>query len=93
MPHSFHLHGHQFQVHTVDGRPPPVQLTGWKDTLYLPPGQDVAVVVTFTGRPDPQTAYMFHCHVLRHEAEGMMGQFVVVGPGQTPNLPAGHRHE
>lgn len=25
---------------------------------------------------------MFHCHVLRHEDRGMMGQFVVVEPGE-----------
>jgi hypothetical protein len=36
---------------------------------------------------------MFHCHVLRHEDRGMMGQFVVVGPGQQPGQPAaGSQH-
>jgi hypothetical protein len=25
---------------------------------------------------------MFHCHLLRHEDSGMMGQFLVVKPGQ-----------
>lgn len=25
---------------------------------------------------------MFHCHMLRHEDSGMMGQFVVVEPGE-----------
>ncbi len=25
--------------------------------------------------------YMYHCHILRHEDNGMMGQFVVVEPG------------
>ena len=24
---------------------------------------------------------MFHCHILRHEDNGMMGQFLVVEPG------------
>ena len=24
---------------------------------------------------------MFHCHLLQHEDNGMMGQFVVVKPG------------
>jgi hypothetical protein len=28
---------------------------------------------------------MYHCHILRHEDKGMMGQFVVVPPG-TENL-------
>ena len=41
---------------------------------------------------------MFHCHVLAHEDDGMMGQFVVVEPGDEPDLaamaamPGGHRH-
>ncbi len=25
---------------------------------------------------------MYHCHVLRHEDDGMMGQFLVVAPGR-----------
>ena len=24
---------------------------------------------------------MYHCHILRHEDDGMMGQFLVVPPG------------
>jgi hypothetical protein len=33
---------------------------------------------------------MFHCHLLRHEDNGMMGRFVVTWPGQMPAQP--HRH-
>ena len=29
---------------------------------------------------------MYHCHLLWHEDQGMMGQFLVVEPGQTPAL-------
>ena len=37
---------------------------------------------------------MFHCHVLRHEDQGMMGQFVVVEPGQRAAITgAGHHHQ
>ena len=36
---------------------------------------------------------MFHCHVLKHEDSGMMGQFVVIEPGQIPELSPEHaRH-
>ena len=38
----------------------------------------------FTGHPDPAAPYMYHCHLLRHEDDGMMGQFVVVDPGAAP---------
>jgi hypothetical protein len=33
---------------------------------------------------------MFHCHLLQHEDRGMMGQFVVVEPGDDA---AGGHHE
>jgi FtsP/CotA-like multicopper oxidase with cupredoxin domain len=36
----------------------------------------------FRDYADPDTPYMFHCHLLPHEDAGMMGQFVVVRPGQ-----------
>ncbi len=38
----------------------------------------------FADYADPDTPYMFHCHLLSHEDHGMMGQFVVVKPGTTP---------
>jgi hypothetical protein len=27
---------------------------------------------------------MYHCHLLHHEDQGMMGQFLVLGPDQVP---------
>jgi hypothetical protein len=33
---------------------------------------------------------MYHCHLLRHEDEGMMGQFVVVEPGDKAGELSGH---
>jgi hypothetical protein len=48
----------------------------------------------FTDFTDPSMPYMFHCHLLRHEDQGLMGQFVVVAPGktETPSAPnhSGH---
>lgn len=32
----------------------------------------------FTDFADPKTPYLYHCHLLNHEDNGMMGQFVVV---------------
>jgi len=34
---------------------------------------------------------MFHCHLLQHEDNGMMGQFVVVKPGDNAGT-AEHSH-
>ncbi|MET7423970.1 multicopper oxidase domain-containing protein [Dactylosporangium sp. NPDC005555] len=86
-PHSFHIHDVQFQVVSVDGGAPPPELGGWKDTLFLEPRRRYSLIARFADHADPTTAYMFHCHVLRHEDEGMMGQFVVVErEGDRPRL-------
>ncbi|MGN9810105.1 multicopper oxidase family protein [Micromonospora sp. BQ11] len=93
-PHNFHVHDVQFQVLSVDGAAPPPELAGWKDTVYLAPQRPVRIALRFTDHSDPNVPYMYHCHLLWHEDNGMMGQFVVVEPGQAPGRPptghAGH---
>lgn len=81
-PHNFHVHDTQFQVLTVDGEPPGPELAGFKDTVYVPPHQTVRILLQFTEYTDPQWPYMYHCHLLWHEDIGIMGQFVVVKPGE-----------
>ncbi|MGY1745144.1 multicopper oxidase family protein [Blastococcus sp. SYSU D00695] len=76
-PHSFHAHGVRFRVLTVGGGAPPPELSGWKDTVYVPPRTPLRLLVRFdqpAGEPAP---FVYHCHVLWHEDQGMMGQFVV----------------
>jgi blue copper oxidase len=94
-PHNFHVHDVQFQVLDVDGAAPAPELRGWKDTIFMPPGRNVGLIARFDDFADPSTPYMFHCHLLRHEDQGMMGQFVVVEPGESgqPSRSHGqHRH-
>lgn len=79
-PHNFHVHGTQFQVLSVNGRPPPPELSGWKDTVFTPPEAAIRLAIRFSGEADPHHPLMFHCHLLAHEDHGMMGQFVVRGP-------------
>ncbi|MGW4056312.1 multicopper oxidase family protein [Streptomyces sp. NPDC004779] len=86
--HSFHVHDVQFQVLTVDGGKPPPHLSGWKDTVLLPPGTTMRLIMRFADYADPKAPYMYHCHMLYHEDQGMMGQFMVLDPGQTPTAPA-----
>jgi len=81
--HSFHVHDVQFQILDIDGEPPPPHLAGWKDTIWLPGGETYRLIMRFEDYADPDMPYMFHCHMLRHEDQGMMGQFVVVEPGQS----------
>jgi FtsP/CotA-like multicopper oxidase with cupredoxin domain len=96
-PHNFHPHDIRFKILDYQGTAPPEQLAGWKDTVYLPPGKNVRLVTGFSDYTDPDVPYMFHCHVLQHEDRGMMGQFVVVEPGQAAgrppdNYPPAHGH-
>jgi FtsP/CotA-like multicopper oxidase with cupredoxin domain len=86
-PHNFHVHTVQFQVLDIDGAPPPPELAGWKDTVYVAPGSEVRIIATFPDEADPTWPYMYHCHLLWHEDSGLMGQFVVVAQGQTPVPP------
>ena len=76
-PHSFHVHGVRFRVLDHGGGSPPPHLRGWKDTVYVPPHRTVRFLVELGDYADPETPYMFHCHVLQHQDRGMMGQFVV----------------
>ena len=86
LPHSFHVHDTQFRVLSVGGEAPPDRLSGWKDTIALESGREYRILVRFEDYADPTTPYMYHCHLLWHEDQGMMGQFLVVEPGQAPAL-------
>lgn len=92
MPHNFHVHDVQFRVLDVDGRTPPPALRGRKDTVLIPSGSRMRLVLRFDGTADEDTPYMFHCHLLSHEDRGMMGQFVVVEPGGTARAPEAGDH-
>jgi FtsP/CotA-like multicopper oxidase with cupredoxin domain len=87
--HNFHVHGVLFRVVGVDGGAPEPQLSGWKDTVYVGSGQTVRLAVRFGKDADPDTPFVYHCHLLAHHDDGMMGQFVVVEPGQEPG-PVDH---
>lgn len=90
MPHNFHIHDVQFQVESVGGEPPGQELGGWKDTIYLEPEVEYRLTLRFEDYSDPDLPYMYHCHLLAHEDSGMMGQFVVVKPGERAGTPPPH---
>jgi len=83
------VHDVQFQIASIDGQAPPAYLRGWKDTVFLPPGREVELLLHFADYADPDAPYMFHCHLLRHEDSGMMGQFVGLRPGAEPGSMEG----
>ncbi len=90
MPHNFHVHDVQFRVLAVNDAAPSADLAGPKDTVFLPPNSTVRLAMRFDGPADPDLPYMYHCHLLWHEDLGMMGQFVVVEPGQEAGQPPKH---
>src|SRR5690606_13989365 len=90
--HVFHLHDVRFRVIDIDGAPPPPLLAGWKDTVRLAPRRSFRLLVRRVDYVDARIAYMFLCHVLRHEDQGMMAQVVVVPPRAELGLRGQEHH-
>jgi FtsP/CotA-like multicopper oxidase with cupredoxin domain len=71
--HPFHIHVNDFQVVSVGGRA--YDATGVQDTVPLLPNEDVVIRTRFTDFPGK---FVFHCHILNHEDNGMMAVVEVV---------------
>ena len=85
MPHPMHLHGYFYRVLQRSGSPEQVKKQavdaqgrlvtdlGYKDTVLVWPGETVSVSIDFS-RPQYQgeQLFLFHCHNLEHEDQGMM---------------------
>ena len=65
-PHPIHLHGHVFRVITRDGKP--TRYREWLDTVLLDPRTRAEIAFV----ADNPGSWMLHCHVLEHQASGMM---------------------
>ena len=79
--HPFHIHDVQFNVLSRDGNTPPLHERGWKDVVMIESMETVKFIAKFDVYADTLVPYVHHCHILMHEDDGMMGQFVVVPPG------------
>ncbi len=51
---------------------------GYKDVVMIAPMETVRFITKFEDFADASMPYMYHCHILMHEDDGMMGSFVVV---------------
>lgn len=73
-PHPIHIHGVHFQVlERTGGRGQlMVSESGWKDTVLLLPQEKVKVIIPFASLTG---VFVFHCHNLEHEDDGMMLQY------------------
>ena len=65
--HPIHLHGHSFRVISRNDAPTPHR--EWQDTVLMAPREKVEVAFVADNPGD----WMFHCHILEHQAGGMMG--------------------
>jgi FtsP/CotA-like multicopper oxidase with cupredoxin domain len=65
--HPMHLHGHAFRVIARQGRP--TRHLEWQDTVLMDPRERVEIAFVADNPGD----WMFHCHILEHQAAGMMG--------------------
>ena len=81
MDHNFHIHATHFRVIERNGSATNVleNEKGYKDVVYLQGNETVKLLVKMTDyTTDANAPYMYHCHFLEHEDNGMMGQFTVV---------------
>ncbi|WP_455373337.1 multicopper oxidase family protein [Limibacillus halophilus] len=70
-PHAIHSHGHHFLTLTSEGALPPDPQ--WRDTVLLQRGEErtIAFVADNPGK------WLLHCHMLEHQAAGMVTWFEV----------------
>ncbi len=64
--HPIHLHGHAFRVIARNGAP--TRYREWQDTVLCAPRERVEIAFVADNPGD----WMLHCHVLVHQAGGMM---------------------
>jgi bilirubin oxidase len=75
--HPFHIHGNHFYILTRNGSAPPLNERGRKDVILIGPQETVRVITKYETFCDSTMPFMYHCHILKHEDMGMMGQFIV----------------
>lgn len=81
--HPFHIHDVHFYVTSINGAAVPKWEQGKKDVVLVMPNEYVEFVTRFEDFADNTVPYMYHCHLLHHEDDGMMGSFLVIDPTAT----------
>lgn len=79
--HPFHIHINPYLVCPDDNVFDPIPVPHWRDTYLVNLGRKVDMLTeyqTFTG------AFVFHCHKLTHEDDGMMQLMRVCDPATDP---------
>ncbi len=79
--HVFHIHQIHFRVLAIDGKP--VNDPTMRDTIDVPywkgtgPYPSVKLRMDFSD-PNIVGTFLYHCHILKHEDMGMMGEIQVL---------------
>jgi FtsP/CotA-like multicopper oxidase with cupredoxin domain len=73
--HPIHFHGHSFRVIARNGTP--TAHREWQDTVLMAPRERLEIAFVADNPGD----WMFHCHILEHQAAGMMGVIRVGAAG------------
>ncbi len=71
MQHPIHLHGQRFIVVSENGNTNDNLV--WKDTVLVPAGSTVDILVDFTN----PGVWVMHCHILEHAESGMITAITV----------------
>ena len=77
-PHAMHMHGHHMREiqrtrRTRQGTEILSSHTDWRDTVLINRAETVKVIF----KADNPGKWMLHCHMLEHQAGGMMTWFEV----------------
>ncbi len=73
--HDFHIHQIHFAAERIDGRP--VAQPIWQDTIVVRPHGSVELLMDFRD-PIVRGIFLYHCHILDHEDQGMMAKIQVI---------------
>jgi len=73
--HDFHIHQIHFAARRIDGRPVPHPV--WQDTIVVHPRGSVELLMDFRD-PVVRGTFLYHCHILDHEDQGMMAKIRVL---------------
>ncbi|CAN5618435.1 hypothetical protein BH11BAC1_BH11BAC1_20120 [soil metagenome] len=76
--HPFHIHDMHFYILEKNGDPVAAYEKGKKDVVLVMPNDSIRFITKFEDFANDTVPYMYHCHLLHHEDDGMMGSFVVV---------------
>ena len=83
--HDFHIHQVHFVTESIDGIPVVPRM--WSDTLNVPRARAGPAAVRFQGKavilvdfrdPIVRGTFVYHCHILDHEDQGMMAIIKVI---------------